>query len=264
MINSTLGGLIKDYRLQKGVSQLDIAFALGWKEPSRLSRIEQGKTEKPPQELLEKIITAIGLDGEEKNRLLLTSGYLPTDDEVEKIRLQTDKFLKNWPYPALLIDFSWRLININKHFARVHNIKIDEHKPFYKSNIRVLDLLFDKKLGKNEILLKLDSEKIQEFLKLVILNFKYEQRNRTKEKWYIDHIKSLMNNHLFSKLWVETDVKSGFTNVISKFALKSFIYPNHKDKLLNFYMFIVPVLTDPRFEMELLVPMDLETYQYYQ
>ena len=68
MINSTLGGLIKDYRLQKGISQLDIAFSLGWKETSRLSRIEQGRTEKPDRELLDKIIRALNLEEEEKNK----------------------------------------------------------------------------------------------------------------------------------------------------------------------------------------------------
>lgn len=47
-MSATLGGLLKDYRLQKNLSQLEIAFAMGWKEPSRLSRIEQGKIGNPP------------------------------------------------------------------------------------------------------------------------------------------------------------------------------------------------------------------------
>jgi len=35
-MSATLGGLIKDYRLQKNISQIEIAFVLGWREPSRL------------------------------------------------------------------------------------------------------------------------------------------------------------------------------------------------------------------------------------
>src|SRR3990172_10417662 len=100
MINSTLGGLIKDYRLQKGISQLDIAFALGWKESSRLSRIEQGKTERPTREILDKIIKALDLEEEEKNFLLLTAGYLPTEEEIQNVKKETAAILNEWQYPA--------------------------------------------------------------------------------------------------------------------------------------------------------------------
>src|SRR5258708_30374415 len=126
MVNSTLGGLIKDYRTQKGISQLDISFALGWKEPSRLSRIEQGKTEKPPRELIDKIIHAIGLEEEEKNILLLTGGYLPTDEEIEKIKQETHNVLEEWLYPATLSDFSWRAITSNHHHTNIYNIGLEE------------------------------------------------------------------------------------------------------------------------------------------
>src|SRR6185369_6715626 len=128
MSNSTLGGLIKDYRLQKGISQLDIAFSLGWKETSRLSRIEQGKTEKPTREFLDKIIRPLGLEEEEKNTLLLIGGYIPTEEEIVKIKKETKEILDNWPYPATLSDFSWRSISQNKHNARVYSLTPKEEE----------------------------------------------------------------------------------------------------------------------------------------
>ena len=79
-MSATLGGYIKDLRLQKNISQLEIAFALGWKEPSRLSRIEQGKVGNPPRELIDKLIDAMTLSEEEKNQLLVIGNYLPTAD----------------------------------------------------------------------------------------------------------------------------------------------------------------------------------------
>lgn len=62
MITATLGGLIKDYRIKKRLSQIDVSVRLGWKESSRISRIEQ-----------------------EKGYFLLVGGYLPTDNEVQNI-----------------------------------------------------------------------------------------------------------------------------------------------------------------------------------
>lgn len=261
--NSTLGGLIKDYRTQKGISQLDIAFSLGWKEPSRLSRIEQGRTEKPTREILDKIISAIGLSEEEKNMLLLTGGYLPTEEEIRVIREKTKKTLHQWPYPAGMIDFSWRLISGNNHMMELYSVPTTVEKDLPIANMRVFDLLFSselpkKKNGSNEY--DLDFLRL---LKQAIIEFKYEQKNRKKEKWYIEHIKKLMDNEFFRQLWVETSITKESDVLLSKYATKRFINPKDFQKMLNFYLFRVPIFQDPRFEMELEVPMDLETYSYY-
>lgn len=266
MINSTIGGSLKDYRLQKGLSQLDIAFSLGWKEPSRLSRIEQGKNEKPPRDLIDKIIQAIGLREEEKNALLLTGSYLPTDDEIENRLLEIRPILDNWPYPAVVIDFSWRLIDHNDLFVKVAQVPPSLAKNIYTSQLRVLDMLFnfspEEELS-NVLIREGQGDELHMFLKTVILNFKYEQRNRTKEKWYIDHVKNLMKHDVFRKLWVETYTFDKGMGILGKYTTKKFFNPENKT-VLSFYMFVLPYLRDPRFDIELLVPMDMETYMYYQ
>ena len=66
-MSASLGGLLKDYRLQKNLSQLEIAFSLGWKDTSRLSRIEQGRIDKPQRKLIDKICQIMELKREEKN-----------------------------------------------------------------------------------------------------------------------------------------------------------------------------------------------------
>ncbi len=263
MLNSTLGGLIKDYRLQKGISQLDIAFSLGWKETSRLSRIEQGRTEKPTRELIDKIIRSLNLEEEEKNSLLLTGGYLPTNEEIEKIREETKQILEDWPYPGTVLDFSWRAISQNRHNAQIYQVNSEQEKMIHDSCPRVLDILCNmhppsesKKGGKLEA-------GWRQFLKSAILNFKYEQRNRTKDKWYIDHVRALMQNDLFRELWVEVDMRDALKGIVGKSTTKTLLNPLDKSKVLNFYLFVVPVLKDPRFELELLVPRDQETYRFY-
>jgi transcriptional regulator with XRE-family HTH domain len=261
MTNSTLGGLIKDYRLQKGISQLDIAFSLGWKEPSRLSRIEQGRTERPPRELIDKIINAIGLEEQEKNTLLLTGGYLPTEEEIESIRKETKPLIERHPYPASVMDYSWRVISQNKHNIQLFKFGAEEEKRILEHKPRILDILFNLPLQKPVVTNTYDNR--YDFLKSVLVNFKYEQRHRTKEKWFIEHIKKLMDNDTFRELWVVTDAKYKLDGIVGKYVIKCLPAANNS-QLLKFFLFVVPVLKDPRFEVELLVPADLDTFNYYQ
>ncbi len=194
----------------------------------------------------------------------MTGGYLPTENEIEIIRAETREVLEKWPYPATLSDFSWRAIGQNMHNIRIHNLTPKEAGMADKFHPRILEILFNDKLIRNDDTRgKLLENRMRDFLKTIILNFKYEQRNRTKEKWYIDHVKSLMQNDLFRELWVETDMRDRANAVIGKFATKSFIYPKDTSKMLHFFLFVVPVLKDPRFEIEFLIPQDKETYNFY-
>lgn len=264
MTSSTLGGLIKDYRMQRGMSQTDIAFSLGWKQTSRLSRIEQGITEKPPRELLDNIIHAIDLEEEEKNTLLLTGGYIPTEEEIEQIRKETNPIIEQWPYPAFVFDFSWRILSHNKHNSHIYKMSEEDNKMLEKYHPRILDILFDPNFRQNKMLKTSEAENWIDFLRISILNFKYEQRHRTKEKWYIDHVKNLMRNDFFRELWVETDVREKIMGMVGKFTPKNIIHPDDENKLLHFFRFSAPMLKDPRIELYYLIPRDSKTYDYYQ
>ena len=81
-MTATLGGIIKDYRIKKRLSQLDLSLRVGWKDTSRLSKIEQGRINKPSRIIVDKIINALGLTEQEKGDFLLAGGYLPTDEEI--------------------------------------------------------------------------------------------------------------------------------------------------------------------------------------
>src|SRR3989344_8991963 len=112
-MSATLGGYIKDLRLQKNISQLEIAFALGWKEPSRLSRIEQGRVGKPKRKLLDKIMDTMNLKVEERNHLLLVGNYIPTEEEVGFMAGLVKEELTKWKFPVVIFGFTWRLIKAN-------------------------------------------------------------------------------------------------------------------------------------------------------
>lgn len=81
MVTATLGGLIKDYRIKKRLSQLEVSLCIGWKDTSRLSKIEQGRVGTPTRPTLDKIMDALELNEHERGEMLLVSGTLPTKEK---------------------------------------------------------------------------------------------------------------------------------------------------------------------------------------
>lgn len=263
MLTSTLGGLIKDYRIKKRLSQLEVSLRIGWKDTTRLSKIEQGRVGRPTRETVDKIITALELNNQEKGEFLLVGGYLPTEDEILTIREKTKKLLDEWPYPSALLDFSWRIIDKNELFFDLYQLDKEMNRRIMKDHIRVIDMIYDPRLILNRVFKGDDLQKWHTLLFYVTAHFKYEQRNRTKEKWYTSFIRNMLRDDLFRKIWMKAQSESQPASIIGKYANKFIVNPENPKGMLNFYLFVAPVIEDPRFEMEMLVPMDLETYTYY-
>lgn len=261
-MSATLGGLLKDYRLQKNLSQLEIAFNMGWKEPSRLSRIEQGKINKPARELLDKLIEIMKLKEEEKNNLLYAGNYLPTEEEIEKIRLETDPLIKNWKYPAYVIDFSWRLLHWNEVTASVYLMNKKIEKDFLRNSPRLIEIVFNSNFFQNQSLKGEELKKWHEFLLHKLILFKSAQKSRTKEKWYLKFIRKMMDNDLFRKLWpqVEMPLRS---KLLSSYERKTLVDVKNRQRRLEFHIFKDPLLQDPRFEVDYHLPADLDTFKYF-
>lgn len=262
-MSATLGGLLKDYRLQKNLSQLEIAFSMGWKEPSRLSRIEQGRVDNPPRELLDKLIKVMDLKLEEKNHLLLSGNYLPTKSEIEKIRLETDPIVCNWPYPAYLVDFSWRFLHWNKLAAKIYGLEKRSEKMILENPPRTLEMVFDPNFIQNKYLKGKELVKWQEFLLKKLILFKYAQKTRTRENWYLEFIKKMMANDLFRDLWPKAQLpKEGES--LSTYERKSLVNSKNINKRFEFHIFKDTLLQDPRFEIDFHLPADLETFKYFK
>lgn len=262
-MSATLGGLMKDYRLQKNISQMEIAFAMGWTEPSRLSRIEQGTTKKPSREIVDRLIQILKLDRFEKGQLLLAGGYLPTRQEIEEISLETQSLLDNWSYPAYLFDFSWRLINWNKHAARVYAIDSKMAK-FIKQNLPwATGLLFDQNFFQNKYLK--DKKEIETWHNLLLeklVKFKYLNRTRAGEKWYQELIGKMMKNKLFAELWQKVHLLPEKTGIID-YERKTLIDPQNTNKRFSFHLFRSQLLQDMRFEIIYHIPADSETLNFF-
>lgn len=262
-MSATLGGLLKDYRMQNDLSQMEVAFNLGWKEASRLSRIEQGKVGKPSRELLGKIMEAMKLNDEEKNHLLLVGNYLPTRDEIEKVRNLVNPIIQERQYPVVVYDFSWRMIHQNDANIRVFRKNKEEADWIQDNTPWIFEIEYDPELRQNRYLKGEDLEKWHNTLKSYMVQFKYVQRMRSKEKWYIDLVKKMMKNDLFRKFWKETKAED-YNRTIRAYGVVKAIPPEDESKVLTFEVVNAFLVNDPRFEVEFHFPTDFETYKYFE
>ncbi len=261
-MSATLGGLIKDLRLQKNISQLEIAFALGWKEPSRLSRIEQGRVSRPPREILDRLMEALRLSEDEKNQLLVVGTYLPTLDEVEEVRKKIKPIVESWPYPAACLDYIWRIIYTNQKMYKACGISPKEQQQIEEKLPWVFEEVFKSSYSLNKAETADKIEERKQYLIRVLTHFQYEQRMRTREKWYQDLVRRMMDNELFRELWPRAQRQMSNKPDVLNFGYKE--VKSDIETLLKFYFFSVPVFRDPRFSVELYVPKDIETFQHYQ
>lgn len=72
-----------------------------------------------------------------------------------------------------------------------------------------------------------------------------------------------MDFDLFRSIWNELNTNNQITEYAGRFAIQTVFNPEDNEKLLNFYLFVIPVITDPRFDIELRVPVDVKTFKYY-
>jgi transcriptional regulator with XRE-family HTH domain len=265
-MSATLGGLIKDLRLQKNISQLEIAFALGWKETSRLSRIEQGRNSSPPRFLIEKIMDAMKLTEEERNQLYVVGNFLPTAEDIKQAREKLKPIIDDWEYPAVCLDYSWRIIYANRQLNDLFGITTSQATYIENNNPWIIEVIFNPDFPLNKTDNEQEETARRDFLKTAVTLFQYSQRGRTKEHWYQELIKRLMATDLFREMWVESQNRTNAIHSNSSFIAKNIIKRN-KDGTKNkysFYYFIEPVYKDQRFLIDYHIPSDLETFKLFK
>lgn len=261
-MSATLGGLIKDYRLQRNIPQLDIAYKIGWKDATILSRIEQGVTKNPTREVVDKICEAIGLEEEEKNYLLLIGGYLPTWEEIQEIRKKTDPIINEWKYPANVYDFSWRLIHENKASTLIHYFSDEVAKKYANIPTNAVELNFSSDYL--QTFRSIETVHNDQFLIGIIAQFLEDHRNRSHQRWYIELMKKMMEISKFREIYQQA-LKAPKQKLVLEYAYVEVLHRNlPKNELLKFHMFNAPLLSDRRIFIEFLVPASIETFKYYE
>lgn len=262
-MSATLGGLLKDYRLQKNITQAEVAFALGWKESSRLSRIEQGKVKKPPRNLLKKIFNIMKLSDEEKNSLFLVGGYPPTRKEILHIRRRIDSFIQKQPHPVMVSDFSARVVSFNKLYTEVFQLSKERQRWIKENRPWIFEIEYDPKLAQNEKLKGKYKKEWREALLQWLIQFIHVEKGRTKEKWYVEMVKKMMNNSLFRETWDKAQLAKPGAELTYFYNLFPVVHPEDSKKVLYFKSFNISSIIDPRIDIEFQVPANIETYKYF-
>ena len=254
-MNVSLGGLIKTYRINRRLSQFDVATAIGWKDTSRLSKIEQGRV-KPTRPLVEKIMNALNLDEIERGEFLFAGNYVPTEEDIQRVRKTVQPFLDNWPYPAFLDDFTWRLIAFNKKGMRLYGISAKWSSRIEKIKPNLFELIFNPEIAKGLIIRDKENKYWYEWAKEKIGQFKIEHHYQSNEPWFQQLMKKLMPLPHFAEMWreVRSHTFKGFIHRYSYFTILA--EPFKEESRLSFNTFVLPYFRDRRFDIALYTPAD--------
>jgi transcriptional regulator with XRE-family HTH domain len=104
------GGLLRDWRIRRRYSQLDLALAANV-SARHLSFVETGRSQ-PSRELLLALADSLDIPLRERNTMLLAAGYAPTytvsdlaDEDMRAVRSALEHLLAGHePFPALVVD----------------------------------------------------------------------------------------------------------------------------------------------------------------
>jgi transcriptional regulator with XRE-family HTH domain len=115
----TVGPLLRDWRRQRRMSQLDLAVEAEV-SARHLSFVETGRS-KPSRELLLHLADRLDVPLRERNSLLLAAGYAPVypatsldAEEMAPVRDALDRLLRGHePFPAVVVDRRWDLVTAN-------------------------------------------------------------------------------------------------------------------------------------------------------
>jgi transcriptional regulator with XRE-family HTH domain len=115
----TAGELIRFWRLRRRLSQLQLALDAEM-STRHLSFVETGRSQ-PSRQLLLHLSQHLDLPLAERNRLLLAGGYAPIfldeayeSETMQSLRDSLGRLLDAYmPYPALIVDGLWNLVESN-------------------------------------------------------------------------------------------------------------------------------------------------------
>jgi transcriptional regulator with XRE-family HTH domain len=122
-VEAPLGGLLKDWRQRRRMSQLDLALEAGV-SARHLSFLETGRS-RPSREMVIHLSEQLDVPLRDRNQLLLAAGFAPAYSEqaldapdMAPVREALDRILKGHePYPAVVVDRWWELVAANASIA---------------------------------------------------------------------------------------------------------------------------------------------------
>jgi transcriptional regulator with XRE-family HTH domain len=119
-----IGLLLRQWRAARRISQLDLALEAGI-SARHLSYVETGRAQ-PSREMVLRLAEALQVPLRERNTLLLAAGYAPlysetslnTPEMAEARRAVEIILAQQEPYPAIVIDRHWNILDSNAATGR--------------------------------------------------------------------------------------------------------------------------------------------------
>ena len=114
-----VGALVRDWRVRRRRSQMDLALDVGV-SPRHLSFVETGRS-RPSPELLSALADELAVPPREQNVMLLAAGYAPRHSEtplsapaMAQVQQALQRLLDSHdPYPGIVVDRHWNVVMSN-------------------------------------------------------------------------------------------------------------------------------------------------------
>lgn len=116
----TVGEIVRVLRSRRGLEQVELARACGWRDASAVSRIETDRIH-PTRRTLIRLAESLadpsttGSAEEIKGHLFLAAGLPPTADDIERVNGSLPR-IESWDQPAAIVDFTWTIWRSNAAF----------------------------------------------------------------------------------------------------------------------------------------------------
>ncbi|MCU1494334.1 MAG: putative transcriptional regulator [Acidimicrobiaceae bacterium] len=128
MYNHEVGPLVRDWRMRRRRSQMDLALDVGM-SPRHLSFVETGRS-KPSPELLLVLADRLDVPLRERNQMLVAAGYAPRypqtrldDRAMARARGAVQRMLDHHdPYPGVAVDRGWNVVLANDSAGRLADV----------------------------------------------------------------------------------------------------------------------------------------------
>lgn len=123
LADPTVGGLLRGWRALRRLSQLQLADQAGI-SARHLCFVETGRAN-PSRDMVLRLADELDVPLRERNPLLLAAGYAPSYAEtalaeppMSAVRAAIRQILTGHdPYPALVVDRDWNIVDANRSFA---------------------------------------------------------------------------------------------------------------------------------------------------
>jgi transcriptional regulator with XRE-family HTH domain len=138
-LTHSFGTLLKQWRVRRGLSQLDLALESKVSQ-RHISFLESGRA-KPSQEMVLELATVLEIPLRQQNLMLTAAGFAPIHTETDLSALEMTSIRKaldfmlyqQEPFPAIVVDRYWNLLLTNNGANRLLTtfIKPDKLKALF-------------------------------------------------------------------------------------------------------------------------------------